>query len=115
MLYTGVSTLTNGGFGFVIFSPRALFPLLHGHGGGCGRALQNLLSRILAALERFVRPHVAPLSVPAAIADSELVEIAVYRLECGRTIKVEDDVRVAKRRRLAKQHAILLFDQADTP
>src|SRR5262249_6616395 len=48
----------------------------------------------LAALEAFVRPQVAPVSIAPAIGDTDIIEIAVNSLECSCTVEVEDDVSV---------------------
>src|SRR5712671_2214496 len=56
--------------------------------------VQRLLCRLLAALECFVGPEIAPVAVPAAVGDAELIEIPVDRRQRGGAIEVEDDVGV---------------------
>lgn len=41
------------------------------------QSTQNLLSGILSAFERLVRPHVAPISVATTVRDSNFIQVAV--------------------------------------
>ncbi len=57
---------------------------------------QGALGGQLAALETLIRPHVSPVSVSSTIGDTQIIEVAMDRFECSRTIKVEDNVGVSQ-------------------
>jgi hypothetical protein len=56
--------------------------------------------RLVPALEAFARSHVAPVSIPATVSDSNVVEIAMHRLERLRALKVKDNVGLFEEHRL---------------
>src|SRR5579864_3222243 len=70
-----------------------------------------MLSGQFPALETLVRPHVTPVSVPTTIGDTEIIEIAVHRLECIGALEVKDDVSVRKQHRLTRENLVFLPEQ----
>src|SRR2546430_2495342 len=62
---------------------------------GCRATRQRCFGGAFPADVALVRPHVAPVAIATAVADLDVVEIAVDGLQCGRALEVEDDVRVA--------------------
>src|SRR5262249_7435051 len=97
-----------------VFSTVVALPVALGL-GPAGRSGQNTLRRFFPADEAFVGPHVAPISVTSAIGDSELVQVAVNRLERLCALQIEDDIRVAKLHRLSAQNLVVLSKQAAAP
>jgi hypothetical protein len=51
--------------------------------GSTRRFMQGALCRLFSALEAFICPHVAPLSISPAVGDAKLIKVALYGFECG--------------------------------
>src|SRR5437867_1773060 len=80
---------------------RALWPSPHRYSPFGGE---------LSALEALIRPQVSPVSIAPAIGDTEIIEIAVDRLEGSRTVEVEDDVSVWEQHRASAQDTVVLAE-----
>ncbi len=80
--------------------------------GSTSRCMQGAFRRLFAALETFVGPHVAPLSITPTVGDPKLIEVAVYGFERGRAIKVENDVGISELHRLPAQDLVVVSEEA---
>ena len=82
--------------------------------GSTRRCMQGAFRRLFPALEAFVCPHVAPLSVTPTVGYSQLIKVAVYGFERGRAIEVENDVGISELHRLLAQDLIVFPEEATT-
>src|SRR5437868_1250918 len=76
--------------------------------------VQSLLSRLFAADKRFVRPHIAPISVTPAVGDADIIEVSVNLIQRGAALEVKNDICIAQQHCLATQDVVAIAEYSAT-